>query len=219
MKKLALATVLPAIVAAGSVQAAEYDLGVNVGTLGVGPQLGMTIVPNKFRARLATGFLDYSDSVTADGIEYDGDLQLRNAALLGDYHPFGGVFRISGGAVFNGNEFSATGRVVDGQTYTSDGVTYQASAGDSVDADVDFNSVAPYLGIGWSSASSDSGFSFTADLGVMYQGSPSASIDINTSSNQAQANEYAANAERELNDELDSFKLYPVVQIGAMYRF
>lgn len=221
MKRKYIAFALPILLAATPASATGIDFGLNAGTLGAGPQLGITIVPDTFRARLATGFLDYSDTVTADEIEYSGDLKLRNAALIGDYHPFGGVFRLSAGAVLNANEFSATGTVIDGTTYTADGVSYTASAGDSVNADVDFDAVAPYVGIGWGSAGRNSGLSLSADIGVMFQGSPSASIDIETSnaSVQAQADQYAARAESDLNDELDGFELYPVVQLGAIYRF
>lgn len=221
MKRKHIALALPILLAATPASATGIDFGLNAGTLGAGPQLGITIVPDTFRARLATGFLDYSDTVTADEIEYSGDLKLRNAALIGDYHPFGGVFRLSAGAVLNANEFSATGTVIDGTTYTADGVSYTASAGDSVNADVDFDAVAPYVGIGWGSAGRNSGLSLSADIGVMFQGSPSASIDIETSnaSVQAQADQYAARAESDLNDELDGFELYPVVQLGAIYRF
>ena len=43
---------------------------------------------------------------------------------------------------------------------------------DRLDADVEFNSFAPYLGIGWASGTpGTAGFIFSADLGVLYQGS------------------------------------------------
>lgn len=201
--------------------ASGHDIGLNVGSLGVGPQLGYTLSPNQFHVRLATGFLDYSDSAVAEGIEYDGDLQLRNAALLGDYHPFGGGFRISAGVVGNDNAFSATGELEDGTTYTADGETYTADSGDSANGEITFNSLAPYLGIGVGHTDTSTGLSLTADVGVMHLGSASASIDIDTqgSTRQAEADEYAANAESDLEDELEALELYPVIQADAVYRF
>ena len=223
MKNRALLLALPALLTAGSAQAVSidsFDLGVNAGTLGVGPTLGMTIVPDKFRARLTTGFADYSDTAISEGIEYEGDLEIRNAALIGDYHPFGGIFRLSAGAVVNGNEFNATGTVVGGQTYTSNGVTYTAGTGDSVDASVGFDDVAPYAGFGWGTAGVEGGLSLSADIGVMFQGTPEAEISIDTDpALQAQADQYAREAEDDLNSELEDFEMYPVIQLGAIYRF
>ena len=224
MRSRALITsVLPLLIASGSAGAislGSVDVGVNAGTLGAGPTLGVTIVPNKFRARLTTGFLDYSDSATSEGIKYEGDLELRNAALIGDYHPFGGLFRLSAGAVINGNEFNATGTVVSGQTYTSNGVTYTAGAGDSVNASVEFDDLAPYAGFGWGTAGVEGGLSLSADIGVMFQGTPEADISVDTApALQAQADRYAREAEDDLNNELEDFEMYPVIQIGAVYRF
>lgn len=101
-----------------SAGASGHDIGLSVGSLSVGPQLGDTLSPNQFPVRQATGFLGYSDSAVAEGIGYDGDLQLRNAALRGDYHLFGDGFRISAGVVVNSNAFIAAGKVEDGTTYT-----------------------------------------------------------------------------------------------------
>ncbi|WP_410473718.1 hypothetical protein [Guyparkeria sp. TX1] len=219
MKKAVLTSVLPTVMlASAGAQAAEFDVGVNVGTLGIGPELGMTIVPNKFRARVTTGFGSYSETFTVDGNEYEGDLELRNAGLLGDYHPFGGYFRVTGGVIFNDNSYSAVG---DQDSYEVQGLTVPAAPGDRITADVDFNPVAPYLGIGWSSANNEPGLSFRADIGVMYQGAPDATVDVKTSDpfRQPYADQYAEQEEKDLNDELEDYKLYPVVQVGLVYRF
>ena len=223
MKKRLTLLALPALLAAGSAQAVSldaFDVGVTAGTLGAGPTLGVTVVPDTFRARLTTGFLDYSESTTVDGIAYEGDLELRNAALIGDYHPFGGLFRLSAGAVINGNAFDATGTVVDGETYTANGTTYTAGTGDSVNAEVDFDDIAPYVGLGLGTAGVEGGLSLSADIGVMFQGTPDAQITINTdAATQAAADRYAREAEDDLDDDLEDFELYPVIQVGAVYRF
>lgn len=221
MKKAVLTAVLPTIVlASAGAQAVEYDVGVNVGTLGVGPELGMTVIPNKFRARLTTGFGSYSETVTVNGTEYEGDIEMRNAGLLADYHPFGGYFRVTGGVIFNDNSYSAVGDPKNFKVYYN-GQVYPAQPGDRITAEVDTNPVAPYLGIGWSSASSEPGLSFRADIGVMYQGEPDASVDVKTTDpfRQPFADRYAEEEEKDLNDELEDYKLYPVVQVGLVYRF
>lgn len=204
-----------------SAQASPYDLGLSAGTLGVGPQLGAVIVPNQLHIRLVSGLVDYTDTFEVEGIDYDGDLELRNMAVLVDYHPFKHFFRISGGVILNDTSFSAAGKVDVGETYSANGVTYTAQAGDEVSGEANYDSFAPYVGVGVGSASAMPGLSFTADLGLMFLGSPSTTIDINTasSSNQSDADRYADSAEADLAAELDEYELYPVLQIGATYRF
>jgi len=206
---------------ASTASASDHDIGLNVGSLGIGPQIGWTLSPGNFHGRLSLGLIDYPESAVAEGIEYDGDLELKNIALLGDYYPFGGIFRISAGVIVNDNAFSATGKVDAGDEYTAGGETYTAGAGDTATGEITFDSLAPYIGIGFGRASSSKGLSFTADLGVMSLGGASASIDIASRDPalQAEASRYATSAESALEDELDALALYPVIQVGALYRF
>jgi hypothetical protein len=220
-RSIAIAAILAAALSSTSANASNVDVGINVGTLGVGPTIGLTIIPNRFDARLATGFFNYSHDVTSSDMNYSGHLNLRNAALLADFHPFAGTFRLTAGAVLNKNAFSLDGKPAAGTTYTSDGHTYTAQAGDSVNANVDFKNFAPYIGIGWGNNDMEPGLHFTADLGAMYQGSPTSTISIRTADPiaQAQADQYASNAQSQLNSDLQNWKWYPVVQAGLLYRF
>jgi len=55
----------------------------------------------------------------------------------------------------------------------------------------------------------------------MYQGAPSATVNAETSdpAREPFADAYAEEEEKDLNDELEDYKLYPVVQVGLVYRF
>lgn len=105
--------------------------------------------------------------------------------------------------------------------------------GDQVTGEVHFNSVAPYLGIGWSGAPGNSGWHFHVDLGVLYLGDPEAEADVqraacngsdggnilplpNFSGCDIPADKQAA---AEIESSLESLSLYPVVMVGAGYRF
>ncbi len=205
------ALVTPAI--AGGV-----DVGLNVGTLGYGPQVGWTIVPNKFDARLSVGLLNYSYNTNSNGLQYNGHLKLQNAGLLADWHPFGGSFHLTAGAYYNGNKFDLTGQS-SGGSYTINGNTYSAAEVGSVNANVSFNSLAPYLGIGWSNGGSGAGLHFTSDIGVMYQGTPSASVTATNPTHNAQLAADVAASQAQLQSDLNSFQWYPVLQFGVDYRF
>lgn len=202
----------------GAASAGQIDAGLSAGTLGYGPQAGFVVVPGKFDARLNFGYLNYSYNTTSQGVAYDGHLKLNNVGLLGDWHPFGGWFRVTAGAFYNDNKFSLTGQS-SGGTYTFNGVTYTAAQAGTVTANVSFNSLAPYLGIGWGNDSDSAGLHLTSDVGVMYQGRPNATITATgAASNPALAADVQA-AQGKLQSDLNSFQWYPVVQVGLVYRF
>ena len=212
---LAIAAVVPAY-AAGLGGA---SVGLSAGTLGYGPQAGVTLVPNKFDARLTFGYLSYSYNTTSSNVAYAGHLKLQNVGLLGDWHPFAGSFRLTGGLFYNDNQFNLAGQPSGGGTYTFNGNTYTAAEAGSVDANVSFNSLAPYIGFGWGDGGAGAGLHFTSDFGVMYQGSPNATITATNPTNNAQLASDVAAAQAQLQSDLSSFQWYPVVQVGLDYRF
>jgi len=202
----------------GSSAAAPLDAGITAGSLGYGPQVGMVIVPNKFDARLNFGYLSYSYNTTSQNVAYSGHLKLNNLGLLGDWHPFAGSFRLTAGAFYNDNKFDLSGQPSAG-SYTFNGNTYTAAQVGSVNANVSFNSIAPYVGFGWGDDSSSAGLHFTSDFGVMYQGRPNATITATgAAANPALARDVHA-AQSQLQSDLNSFQWYPVVQVGLVYRF
>ena len=204
----------------------NHQMGVNVGTLGAGVEYSSSF--NEMFA-LRTGFntFSYSDSLTESGIKYDADLDLQTISLILDYHPFENGFRLSGGAMYNGNELKVSGKP-DGTTGTIEinNVTYDSTQVGKVDGKVDFNNFAPYAGIGYSSSKTkSSGFSFNTEIGVLFQGSANAQLNatcgpaliIAGQCSNLQSNLVAE--EKQLNDELSDFDMYPVVSIGLGYKF
>ena len=203
-----------------SAHAQAVDAGLSVGTLGIGPQVGFVLAPQTVDARLNFGTLSYSYSTTSNSVDYNGRLKLQNFGLLGDWHPWGGSFRLTGGLFYNDSRFDLTGHLATGQTYTVNGANYTAQPGDQASAHVTFNPVAPYLGFGWGDDSDAAGLHFTSDFGVMYQGTPSAQVSVTTqSAYQALANAYAQASQQKLQADLGNFQWYPVIQMGLVYRF
>ena len=82
---------------------------------------------------------------------------------------------------------------------------------------------APYLDIGWGNVSG-AGVNFYADLGVMFMGSPKASINGSCPASLSAADcatlqGQAAQQQAELEDKLKHFKTYPVLNIGLTIGF
>ena len=76
----------------------------------------------------------------------------------------------------------------------------------------------PYLGIGYGDISRK-GLSFFMDLGVMFQGTPDLDLRVSCGST-ARCDELRRDVreeERELREDLDKFKHYPVLNLGLAF--
>jgi len=214
------ATVLPLLAFPG-LAAADTSLGLRGGTLGGGAELSYAL-SQRAAVRLNADGYNRKQSSTRDSIDYDMKLKLQTASLLGDWFPFANNFRVSAGAMFNGNKFALNGKP-SGPGYTINGTFYPAAQVGSFDAAVDFNKAAPYFGIGYGRPI-NSGLSLIFDLGVMSQGSPKSKIDVTcgsaaTAAQCAQLKSDAQAEQSKLDDSLHSFKYYPVISLGLAYTF
>ena len=213
------------------------QIGVHGGTLGLGVNAGLDI-SEKFAARgmFNTFGLDYEE--TESGNEYKGDLDLQSIGLVTDWHPFAGGFRVTGGLFLNNNEVSATATERD---LDIGGTMYDGE----ISMLLDFESIAPYFGAGWTSGPiGEPGFSFSVDAGLLYQSTPrisgsgrlmgtgpqsSCSFSLSTGGHATLTGcsgaDFAAleddleSEHAELSGELEDFEWYPVLSIGVSYRF
>jgi opacity protein-like surface antigen len=202
--------------------AAWADVGVllKAGTLGAGLDVSVGM-SESLGLRLQANALSYEDDLTESDVDYSADLELKSAGLLLDWHPFRGVFRVSLGAYWNGNEATAVGRPTGG-TYEINGTTYASAEIGSLNGQVDFPSVAPYLGLGFGSApKAGSGLSFSFDVGVLYQQEANVALSVacGTTVRCAQLQSDVAAEAVSLQDDLKDYKFYPVVSFGIGYRF
>lgn len=203
-----------------------HSANLKIGTLGVGVDY---IVPLKqnLQARVnINGFKYEDDDNEIEGIVYDSDLTLFTAGVLVDYFiSDDSRFHITAGAYYNGNKLEATAKPKDNGITIGDN-TYFGTDNilKKIDIDVEFDEFAPYVGIGWSSRETTSGWSFIADLGVMYQGKGDVTLTpeygvaaigpVKTLLDQNIKKE-----QLELQDAVDDYEYYPVIMVGATYRF
>jgi glycerate kinase len=113
-----------------------------------------------------------------------------------------------------------------GGTYTINGTTYSSTDVGSLQGDMSFNKVAPYIGIGWGNpAARDKGWGMTSDIGVLFQGTPKtslvatcgAAIAGTATCTQLQSDTAAENTK--LQNDLRNFKWWPVVSVGISYQW
>jgi len=183
--------------AAGSAQAA--GIGVRAGTTGIGVDVAWDLAPT-LSTRLGYSALKWNHDVETSNLEYDGKLKLSNLNAMVDFHPLGPLFRLTGGLIFNNNKYdvSALGGALTG-TVTPE------------------RDVAPYLGIGWGTVAG-AGIGFYADIGIMFMGTPKATLRCSGLPASTCASLVAGEQAR-LQDELDHLKHYPVINLGLTIGF
>jgi hypothetical protein len=202
-------------------ESAGIGVSAKVGTLGIGVEVAKSLTP-QFNARLGFNFGNISTNRTDSGINYDAQLNFSSIQLVGDYYPFtSSSFRITGGLVAQNNRFALTGKPSNNGVYTIGGTQFPASSVGTLSGEYKYgNSIAPYIGIGIGKSTNE-GFGFNADLGVMFAGSPKVSL---TASNSAFNNNSITRAQldnqaRQTENDLKGFNIYPVLSIGLSYGF
>jgi hypothetical protein len=224
------------LVLAGENGADEKVLGIGVkaGTLGLGAELAIPISKH-FNARLGYNGLKYSrtfdSNIDVAGItssaEFDGDLNLSNVTAMLDWHPYVGKygqrgaspFRLTAGYVMNNNELDAESNFQPGDVITVGGNPYLiGSSSDQLSGNVAFSS-GLYLGVGWGNAADAKGWSFSADLGVLIQGTPDVTLKVHGNLDGQITESDLRAQEQETEDGLDEFKYYPVASVGMTYSF
>lgn len=208
------------LLACGSAHAAfnELAIAVKAGTLGLGGDLTTNLIP-QVNLRAGLQWLDFGFIAPLGDVDYDLKLKFLNPLVLIDWYPFDGPFRISGGVLFNGSEIRL--RAKPGEAVEIDDVTYTPAELGSLRGDVEWRSVAPYVGIGWGNALGEGGrWGIATDFGVAFTGSPSISLSATGPiSGDPTFQTRLAEEERDIQDELDAFKIYPVLSVSLFFRF
>jgi hypothetical protein len=201
-----------ALIAAGSASAESFALGAKAGTTGVGIE-GTFAVSERFNLRGGVYAVGVGWDDTRLGIPYDGDADLKNAGLFLDWHPAAGVFRVSIAGFQTDNTLNG-----DAEGELDVGGTIYSSV---LNANIEWDGFAPYLGIGWGNAVRNPGWSFSFDLGVIFVGEPSVSLTgtVSDPSLEEAFQEDLAREEQALQEDFEDAKYHPVVSLGFAYRF
>lgn len=222
LKKTALAVLVLATLPMQAYAAdGMFRLDAHVSTLGGGLEIGAPL-SERYTARLGFNTFKASGNTDSGGLHYTGDLKLSSVSALMDWRPWSGVTHLTAGVIFNSNKLELNASAIAGTSYDINGYIYNANTGDSISTTVDFNKVAPYLGIGWSGQPKKQGFSFSSDIGILFQGSPKATVTASgnwTTAGGKTVTDLVADAQSQLNSDLSNFKYYPVISIGIGYTF
>jgi len=174
MNRLKLFLALAAVIAFTSAAQADLGLalGVKGGSLGGGVELTKSIW-GKFNVRAAMNQLPYTmeDSLEDKDMKYETEINLSSWSVIVDYHPWNGVFHLSGGVINNGNNFVT--RMSSTKTYTIGGRSLTPDDQGELEVAIDWEPMAPYIGIGWGNpVEKGKFFGINVDFGAMLQNSP-----------------------------------------------
>ena len=223
-----------------------YTMGLKVGTLGVGVDVSMPL-SRHFNLRANVNGLTYTQNLNdiiknnggssfdAFGGNADGKINFLTAGLLIDWYPFEtSDFFMSAGVYYNANKLSMIGDASNStQTFDINGVTYNGSELGSVTGDLIFgNKIAPYIGLGWGNRGDEAGWSWSFEIGGLYQDIPTVSLDatlgtvppgstITQATIDADVSKEVTKVNNDIsNNDISKFtKIYPVISFGITYSF
>ena len=219
-------------------------IGADVSLLGIGIKSAV-LLDEYFDARVDLNFFSYTSSpIEIDGVRVNGNLHMGSGAAKVDLYPKNSIWRVSAGLMmYNGNRATAALKVVGGTSFTLNNATYYSSNSDPMTAsgDLQFASFKPApvgsFGFGRFIPRSNRHWSFPTEFGVIYEGSPTLTVNTagsvcsdkaqtmcssisDTSSPVGQA--FNTNLQAQLNKwraDFDKVKLYPVFSYSVVYSF
>lgn len=226
MKKLiAIAAILAVPSLAMATEAANFAVGVGVGTTGLDAAVTYQLTDNLNLRGIVSG-LDYGrDGKYGTDADYSAKFKLFHAGVLGDYHPFSNGFRLTGGVVYNNTKLSLNGKPQAGSTYTINGTTYNSADVGNLNGEAKWNKPALFLGLGYGNAVASKGFSVTGDVGVLLTGKPSSSLTAQCGAAIAgtpactQLQSDVATEQSKLQHDTDKIKYWPVARVMVNYGF
>lgn len=159
---------------------------------------------------------DRTEQRTEDGILYDAKLKLGRAALLADWFPFSGGFRVTSGVTSNQYRLDllATGA---GGSLTIGNTTYNTTSADKFLVKVRYPSSTPYVGLGWGHQAS-SGLRFSFDVGAMI-GKATVSYSLTGPVSQRASQADIDTELAELRSGVGKVRAVPQISLGLGYSF
>jgi hypothetical protein len=219
-KKLAaLSALLFLATSSQSAVADDVSLGLKLSTLGPGLEI-QDKLSSILGFRLGINYLPFSASFTVDDVKYKSEFSWKSASLLADLYPFAGIFRLSGGVLYNGNNVDISATPSDSVKIGNTSFTPEEIG--TLSGSVDFKKIVPYAGLGWSGGRASSGeWTFSFDLGVLFQGTPSVNnlTGSGTLAGDALFKAELDSEKADIIDKMDSYQYYPVVAFSLAYHF
>ncbi|MEO1324892.1 MAG: hypothetical protein AAFV59_18020 [Pseudomonadota bacterium] len=217
--KLAALALMSAGLSSPALADGDFAITGGIGTMG-GTVEGQFQVNDYFQLRAGANYLAFDEDIDVDDITYDGELDFSGFGAFVDVHPFGNSFFVTGGAYAGGKDIdlvaSSTVAVEIG------GVVFTPAEYGRLEGDVAFDDVAPFLGLGFDTTfegNGNWGFNVLAGAAVFGSGDVTLEAVGGTLSNDPILQAQLAQEIQDIENEIEDYELWPVVQVGLSYRF
>jgi hypothetical protein len=200
---------LPAAARADLFSSVSY--GVQASTIGHGITLEKPLLYD-FSVRIQTGTMSASEQFNYDGNPYTSTTHYNHVAVIADYRPSAGRYRISGGLVFGSDGVDNVARLDSATLHVGSGI-YPTSGTGMVSTHLRYDRPSLYAGVG-TGTGIIRGLALTVDAGVLVRnGSTTASATGPLAASPA----FRADLER-LRAEQRTHVVVPVVSVGLVFR-
>ncbi len=216
----------------------SFGIGVKGSLLGGGVEAAARVTHHT-NVRAGFNIFSYSRDFNKDQTTYSGQLSFKTIEAHYDYFPWAKSFHLSPGVlVYAADPITATANFSSTSSFTLGGVTYYGDPNlpATGKGTIDFNRAAPMATIGWGNLvprKASKHFSFPVELGVAFQGSPKATLNVSgnlcTQANGGgTCNSAATNPtiqanilseQNKINNSMRFFKEYPIISVGFGYKF
>ncbi|MEM6413435.1 MAG: hypothetical protein AAF720_02125 [Pseudomonadota bacterium] len=197
----------------------RFAVGVYGGTLGIGGDV-QARATDWLVFRAGGHVFDLNIDEEYDDIDYDANVNLSNAFLTADFHPFENGFLLSTGLIIGPKTISLSATPT--ETIQIGDEEFTPAEVGTLTGEVSARGAAPFLGLGFDNAvtrGSRVGISFL--LGVGFTGAPEAEL-LAEGGILENDEDFLTQLEIEvenLEDDVDNFRFFPVARLGITVGF
>lgn len=214
---LLILTFFPAV-GAGCADSGGLAVAGKVGTLGLGGEL-TTAVTSDINTRVGYNRMDFDFDGDLADIDYDFELDFHSFSALVDWFVFDGPIRVTGGIISMDHKLHLEASGASGELEGIGDGTYDWADIGILSGTAEVDGVAPYFGIGFGKniLDKDQRWGFYGDAGIAFTSSPGVTL-ASTGSVPGLADDLAKES-KNIEDDLEFFRYYPVFSVGLFIRF
>ena len=214
LRALALAPLLSVL--AVPAHAEGFALSAKFGSLGISAEATIP-VSSRFNARVGGGAFKYNYGRALSDVDYSLALDLKGGTAALDFHPGGGAFRMSLGALVHGNELS--GNSTPQQSVHIGNHRYLPSQIGELSVNASYERhVVPFASIGAGNGAKGKRVFFSVEAGVAFTRTPAVTLRTTGTAPAPGLEDDLHLEEQNVNDDLRVAKLYPIVSVGIGFR-
>jgi hypothetical protein len=211
-----------------SLSSMANSVGASIGIHGIAVDYTWQL-SDQWGVRFAVTDMPFTDKLEADGIRYDLEYDRSNVAALVDFMPWENSFHFTAG-LFAFEHQWLIGSKLNGDYFIGNG---QYKLNDvKLSGDIIYSAASPYIGLGWKNMLGLEGrWHITVEAGLLYVGSAVVdygatgevcNIDGLNCLNAALSPNFQQSLteeESQLEEKLEDYEIWPVIQLGLNYSF